>query len=135
MAKEKESPMVAKGIKSKIQSIMASQGIILADLAQRIADQSGNRLLNKNSISARLNGNPSLSNLYEIADALGVKITDLFPSDGDAMQATSPASSDLFSSATDEAPAAATSQQTVSTTAFCPHCGGRVKVGVVLMGE
>lgn len=66
----------------RITAIMQEQGLTLPDLAERLTtkDKDGNiRKLTSAAIGARINGNPSLSNLYDIAEALGVKITELFP--------------------------------------------------------
>lgn len=61
---------------------MKEKGLTIPALAARITitDKDNNkRTLTPAALGARINGNPSLSNLYEIADALGVKITELFP--------------------------------------------------------
>lgn len=66
----------------RIAEIMQQQGVSLNELASRITrtDKDNNtRSIKAPTLSSRINGNPSLSNLYEIADALGVKITELFP--------------------------------------------------------
>ena len=66
----------------RISEIMQEKGITLTELASRIkrVDKEGvERTLTSATLSARIMGNPSLSNLYEIADVLGVKITELFP--------------------------------------------------------
>lgn len=141
MAQEKDSPMIAKGIKKKIFSIMSQQGLTLSDLAQRVAEKTGNKLLNKNTLSARINGNPTLKGLYEVADALGVKIVDLFPEEEKEVVIKG---TDLFNTAqkmvkTDaaitETKATPEAQQSLQSVAFCPHCGAKVRVGVVLMAD
>lgn len=66
----------------RIAEIMQEKGLTLADLTAKIirTDKDNNqRTITKATLCTRINGNPSLSNLYEIADALGVKITELFP--------------------------------------------------------
>lgn len=66
----------------RIAEIMQEKGLTLTDLANKIVrtDKDNNqRTITKATMSSRINGNPSLSNLYEIADALDVKITELFP--------------------------------------------------------
>ena len=170
----------------RITEILKAKGWTYEDLAQRMSELDPNhRLLNKATIGARINGNPSLSNLYELANALGVKITELFPAEDQAtpqisssvtgkdimahemkkmlngetnlpdpserkdesseqmgMYAGMPSLSqeDIFSPLSpadiDEhiikAPA---SQDVMPVTTFCPHCGKKVRVGVVLLPE
>lgn len=55
----------------RIKEVIKSKGFTL----QEIADGLG---VTKMSISSRINGNPSLSNLQEIADFIGVKMKDFF---------------------------------------------------------
>ena len=170
----------------RITEILKAKGWTYEDLAQRMSELDPNhRLLNKATIGARINGNPSLSNLYEMANALGVKITELFPiedqvapqssssvTDKDivahemkkmlngetnlpdpserkdessgqmGMYAGMPSLSqeDLFSplspSDIDEhAVKIPSPSPTIETTTFCPHCGKKVRVGVVLLPE
>ncbi len=172
MAKCENSPMIEKGIKARIVSIMKEKGTNLIEVAQRIAENTGKPLVTNSSLSSRLRGNPSLSSLYEIADALGVRITDFFPDeptgtrrgssavqqDMTAVQETAAVQvpGGLFGSQSATAAGdwsllpfgdddecgqesgqglADGSAQKINTTAFCPHCGARVKVGVVLMGD
>lgn len=74
--------MEGKRNKLRIAEIMQEKGFTLTDLTAKIirTDKDNNqRSITKATLSSRINGNPSLSNLYEIADALGVKITELFP--------------------------------------------------------
>lgn len=100
----------------RITEIMQQKDMTLADLAKRIQEISeDHRLLTSATLSARINGNPSLSNLYELSNALGVKITELFPVEEQAKQSYS--------------------QNEIKMQAFCPHCGAKVRVGVVLMAE
>nr|DAI03513.1 MAG TPA: Helix-turn-helix XRE-family like protein [Caudoviricetes sp.] len=75
-------PQANKKNNLRIAEIMQQKGITLNELAAKITrtDKDNNtRSLAAPTLSSRINGNPSLSNLYEIADALGVKITELFP--------------------------------------------------------
>lgn len=74
--------MEGKRNKLRIAEIMQKKGLTLTDLTAKIirTDKDNNqRTITKATLSSRINGNPSLSNLYEIANALGVKITELFP--------------------------------------------------------
>lgn len=139
--------MIAKGVKAQIFSLMSRQGLTLADLAKRVSDITGKELLNKNTFSARINGNPTLKGLYEVADALGVKITDLFPD-----REITVSGKEMFYGAQNMVPshgltgspihdtqtetkATPEAQQSLQSVAFCPHCGAKVRVGVVLMAD
>lgn len=96
----------------RISAIMKEKGLTLPDLAARIiiTDKDNNkRTLTPAALGARINGNPHLSNLYEIADALGVKITELFPPEDQCTKA----------------PAAEFKIQTI-----CPSCGAKISASV-----
>lgn len=96
----------------RISAIMKEKGLTLPDLAARITvtDKDNNkRTLTSSALGARINGNPHLSNLYEIADALGVKITELFPPEDQCTKA----------------PAAKFKIQTT-----CPSCGAKISASV-----
>ena len=75
--------------------------------------------------------------IYNIANALDIDPREMFfPTDEDAEaqhepDTAVPAGEDLSGKAV----AVPHPSQTIQTTAFCPHCGARVKVGVVLMAE
>jgi len=96
----------------RISAIMKEKGLTLPDLAARITvtDKDGKeRTLTSAALGARINGNPHLSNLYEIADALGVKITELFPQEDQCTKA----------------PAGKFEIQTI-----CPSCGAKISASV-----
>jgi transcriptional regulator with XRE-family HTH domain len=96
----------------RISAIMKEKGLTLPDLAARITvtDKDGKeRTLTSAALGARINGNPHLSNLYEIADALGVKITELFPQEDQCTKA----------------PAGKFKIQTI-----CPSCGAKISASV-----
>mgnify|MGYP004476589611 CR=1 FL=1 len=101
----------------RIAEIMQKKGLTLTDLANKIVrtDKNNNqRTITKATMSSRINGNPSLSNLYEIADALGVKITELFPEEDQWQEAT-------------------TNKQTLSEfkiQTICPSCGAKISASV-----
>lgn len=91
---------------------MKEKGLTLPDLAARITltDKDNNkRTLTSSALGARINGNPHLSNLYEIADALGVKITELFPPE-------------------DQCTTVPTAKFKIQTT--CPSCGAKISASV-----
>ena len=97
----------------RITAIMQEQGLTLPDLAERLTtkDKDGNvRKLTSAAIGARINGNPSLSNLYEIADALGVKITELFPDEDQWQTRVVPKHFQMLT--------------------ICPSCGAKISASV-----
>ena len=101
----------------RIAEIMQEKGLTLTDLANKIVrtDKDNNqRTITKATMSSRINGNPSLSNLYEIADALGVKITELFPEE------------DQWQDTTDKKQAG--NEFKIQT--VCPSCGARISASV-----
>ena len=60
----------------RIKEICAEKGVTLQELAKRLG-------IRYQSLYESVNGNPSLSRLKEIANALGVDVADLFaPADG-----------------------------------------------------
>ncbi len=66
--------------------------------------------------------------IYNIANALDIDPREMFfPTDEDDEQ--SPVTS------TTEEKDTTPQEQNIQTTAFCPHCGAKVRVGVVLMAE
>lgn len=107
-----------------------------------------------------IKGNPTVKKLEQVAEALGCDITDLFYPleeetaqqgvDKEEVSTTSASASndspnqtpqaDLFSP---QSPAdidehiikAPASQDVMPVTTFCPHCGKKVRVGVVLLPE
>lgn len=97
----------------RITAIMQEQGLTLPDLAERLTtkDKDGNvRKLTSAAIGARINGNPSLSNLYDIADALGVKITELFPEEDQWQTRVLP--------------------RKINMQTICPSCGAKISTTV-----
>lgn len=113
----------------RISEIMQEKGITLAELASRIkrVDKDGvERTLTSATLSARILGNPSLSNLYEIAEVLGVKITELFPEEDQILHVDNEKESPIQKTKREET-------KPLHTFAYCPHCGEQVQVGVVLL--
>ena len=93
-----------------------------------------------------IKGNPTVKKLSEICEVLKCDITDLLYPIGDSVDAKENVLSfdkkeeekkentqvlfadDYSIRVPDEQPA-------INTTAFCPHCGAKVRVGVVLLSE
>ena len=92
-------------------------------------------LKTQNIIQNYIKGNPTIKRLEDLCEKLDCDITDLFyPIDGssDANENV------LFPDKEKEEKKENTHedvQPTVNTTAFCPHCGAKVRVGVVLLPE
>lgn len=113
---------------------MTEHNISYATLSERTGIDKGN-------INKLFNGNPTLNKLVDVAEAIGIDITDLFyPIEEPATSQPSEHSADLFATPSEGNALADTAikvpeQTTVQTTAFCPHCGAKVRVGVVLLAE
>ena len=120
-----------KRTKIDIRRAIKERGYSLSAFAEKSNMTLSN--LSKNII----NGNPTVKKLGEICEVLGCDITDLFyPLEEETKEqhepdTAAPAGEDLSGKAV----AVPQPSQTIQTTAFCPHCGARVKVGVVLMAE
>lgn len=134
-------------------------------------------LLTQN-MSPIINGNPTISKLFQIAEGIGCDITDLFypdpaeeaadketpaetENDGETLTATLrgdlpegfilrdvnfvqqaaesdpayPVHSDGLVSENQQAEGMAPASGMIQTSTFCPHCGKKVRVGVVLLPE
>ncbi len=134
-------------------------------------------LLTQN-MSPIINGNPTISKLFQIAEGIGCDITDLFypdpaeeaadketpaetENDGETLNATLrgdlpegfilrdvnfvqqaaesepayPVHSDGLVSENQQAEGMAPASGMIQTSTFCPHCGKKVRVGVVLLPE
>lgn len=138
--------------KTIIKQIMREKGITIEQLAERMgkARPTISNLLIKQ--------NMTIDTLTAFANALDVEISDLFPvkpgyvhyseirnrvigfnPTSSANGNTTANAADLFtpqpSPLSDTTIKLPTEQQPVQTTAFCPHCGAKVRVGVVLLPE
>lgn len=121
-------------------------------------------LLTQN-MSPIINGNPTISKLFQIAEGIGCDITDLFYPDpaeeeeipaetksdgetlnanlrGDIPEGVTCRDVNFVQQAAGSEPAyqvhgnglvSENQQQMIQTSTFCPHCGKKVRVGVVLL--
>ena len=92
-------------------------------------------LKTQNIIQNYIKGNPTIKRLEGLCEKLECDITDLFyPINGSV---TTESNTLLFSEEEKEKEENTQegTQNTVNTTAFCPHCGAKVRVGVVLLPE
>ena len=83
------------------------------------------------SLTSIIKGNPTMKKLEDIAVAIGCDITDLFYSE------TEDTAEELSANDNKAEPIQEVKLENpiIQTETFCPHCGKRVKVGVVLMAE
>lgn len=85
-----------------------------------------------------IKGNPTVKKLSEICEVLKCDITDLFypVEESDASNATTSAISTPSSEPEVHGDyISGTEKAEIVTTTFCPHCGEKVRVGVVLLPE
>lgn len=92
-------------------------------------------LKTQNIIQNYIKGNPSIKRLEDLCEKLECDITDLFYpiEDSDNTENNNHSLNEEKKEKennTQEHP-----QLTVNTTTFCPHCGAKVRVGVVLLPE
>lgn len=124
--------------KTLIKQIMRDKGISVAELAERMgrAQPTISNLLVKQ--------NMTIDTLSNFAEALGVEIADLFPVKPGYMhyleirnQVREIKSTSLQEDKNlqDTDKRENKNGNIINTTAFCPNCGTKVKVGVVLMAE
>lgn len=113
--------------KLDIMRTIKERGLMAKDIAHKMG-------ITHIAMSQRINGNPRLDTLRNLAEAIGCNIGDFFypieeecsPKEG--LFAQKNHSTEMPSKTPDL-------QSTVNTTAFCPHCGAKVRVGVVLLPE
>ena len=92
-------------------------------------------LKTQNIIQNYIKGNPTLKRLEDLCEKLECDITDLFyPIDSSGNTENKNLSFNEEKEENEEN-IPENAQPTVNTTAFCPHCGAKVRVGVVLLPE
>ena len=69
-----------KNIRHKVKELCREKGITIKQLAEKMQ-------IAPESLSRAINGNPQLSTIRKIADALGVSVTDLFERSEDELLA------------------------------------------------
>lgn len=92
-------------------------------------------LKTQNIIQNYIKGNPTIKRLEDLCEKLDCDITDLFYPIDEQEAARSDTSLFNVEKEEREKNTQKDAQPTINTTAFCPHCGARVHVGVVLMPE
>lgn len=92
-------------------------------------------LKTQNIIQNYIKGNPTIKRLEDLCEKLECDITDLFyPTGGSDVAKESVLSFDKEEQEKKEN-TQEDAQHTINTTSFCPHCGAKVRVGVVLLPE
>ena len=134
--------------KLNIKRALRDRKMTQAELCRRTG------ILSQN-MSPIINGNPTVKKLEDIAIAIGCDITDLFYPDPteEAEEKETPAETEndgetLNVTLRGDLPegfierdvnfvqqAEENQQQMIQTSTFCPHCGKKVRVGVVLLPD
>ena len=91
-------------------------------------------LKTQNIIQNYIKGNPTIKRLEDLCEKLDCDITDLFYPIG-GLEATEDNVPLLNNENEERNKNKKDVQPVVSTTTFCPHCGAKVRVGVVLLPE
>ena len=94
-----------------------------------LAQKSG--IIARNISAIIKGGNPTVAKLIQIAEGIGCDITDLFYSETEDTAEELPANDNKAEPIQE----VELENPIIQTETFCPHCGKRVKVGVVLMAE
>lgn len=85
-----------------IQKIIKRQGFTIASVAAKMKNEREGKIgMTQGSLSSMLNNNPTITRLQEIADIIGVSLSELVSDESE--------------------------KQTFIT---CPHCGERIKLNV-----
>ena len=87
------------------------------------------------NLSQIINGNPTIKKLCGLCEVLECDVTELFyPIDENNTEYCNDGSFSA-STITKQEEKQVTLQPTLKTTTFCPHCGAKVEVGVVLIAH
>lgn len=116
--------------KIDIRRAIKERGYTVRDFAEKCSMTPAN-------LSQIINGNPTVKKLSDLCEVLDCDITDLFyPLEEETKEQNEPdTAAPIGEDVSGKAVTVPKPSQTIQTTAFCPHCGARVKVGVVLMAE
>ena len=116
--------------KIDIRRAITERGYTITSFCQKF------NLKTQNIIQNYINGNPTIKRLEDLSDKLECDITDLFyPIEesvanlDDVMDSTNKADEQMGEIKEMEKNTA------MSTITFCPHCGAKVRVGVLLLSE
>lgn len=85
-----------------IQKVIKQQGFTLASVAAKMKNEREGKIgMSQGSLSTMLNRNPTITRLQEIADIIGVSLSELVSDESEKQ-----------------------------TFIICPHCGERIKLSV-----
>lgn len=85
-----------------IKKVIKNNGWTLEQLAAEMMNKNGEKGISQPSVSSIVNGNPTLDKLQEIANIIGISVSELVREEG-------------------ESPV---------TTLTCPHCGREIQIEV-----
>ena len=92
-------------------------------------------LKTQNIIQNYIKGNPTIKRLEDLCEKLECDITELFYPIGDSSDTKENVLSFDKEKEEKKENTQENVQPAINTTAFCPHCGAKVRVGVVLLSE
>lgn len=87
-----------------IQAKIKRQGFTIAQVAARMKKKSGGIGISQGSLSTILNGNPTIDKLKEVADIIGLSLSELVSDDDD----------------------------TCAQSVDCPYCGRKIRISMVV---
>lgn len=115
--------------KINIRRAITERGYTITSFCQKFD------LKTQNIIQNYIKGNPTIKRLEDLCEKLDCDITDLFyPIDDSSDTKKNVLSFDKEKEEKKEN-TQEDAQPTINATAFCPHCGAKVRVGVVLLPE
>ena len=66
-----------------VQKVIKAHGWTLEKVAKQLKNQRGGTGISQGSLTTALNGNPTIGKLQEIADIIGVSLSELVADDGE----------------------------------------------------
>ena len=115
--------------KIDIRRAITERGYTISSFCQKFD------LKTQNIIQNYIKGNPTIKRLEDICEKLDCDITDLFYPICDSGDSNENVLSFDKEKEEKKENMQENAQPTINTTAFCPHCGAKVRVGVVLLPE
>ena len=85
-----------------IQKVIKGHGFTIASVAAKLKNSRGGIGISQGALSSTLNRNPSIDKLQEIADIIGVSLSELVADEASEKE----------------------------TYIICPHCGEKIKISV-----
>ena len=97
-----EKKIEIKNVKDVIKQVIKKNGWTTEALSVEMTNRKGEKGITQSSVSQLLNGNPTLDKLVEIANIIGISVSELVADDPDQPR-----------------------QEVI-----CPHCGSKIEVSV-----